>query len=466
MLRRKKVTVGMADSRVHFVGIGGIGMSGIAHLLMQRGVPVSGSDARESSNTRELTARGARVYIGHAAGNVSDACQLVISTAIRPDNPELAEAQRRGIPVVHRSQKLAELLDVHRGITIAGTHGKTTTSSMAATLLTDAGMTPWYAVGGIINTAANNACAGTSEWFVVEADESDGSLVNFHPEIAVITNIELDHPDFYRDIEHVYSVFRSHIRNIREGGYLICCSDDPGVQVVLGDNPPCETITYGMNHGARLLASDVVSRDFSSSFNVQLDGRNLGELTLHIPGAHNVLNALAVVAIGLRVGLSFEQIAAGMSAFRGVRRRFQIVGKNDGYVIVDDYAHHPSEIKATLAAARTAHSGRIIAMFQPHRYSRTQTLAEEFGRAFRDADAVILADIYAASEDPIEGVSSGMIEDALKADGHPTVRWVQGDLAELEVIVGRMARPGDMILSLGAGDINQVAEALSRRLTA
>ncbi|MGB9692628.1 MAG: UDP-N-acetylmuramate--L-alanine ligase [Candidatus Sumerlaeaceae bacterium] len=458
---------------VHFVGIGGVGMSGIAQLLLQEGVRVSGSDIKESSYTKSLQSAGARIFIGHCADNVHGAAEVVVSTAIKPTNPEIIEARRLGIPIRHRSEKLAELLDARRGITVAGTHGKTTTSSMAATLLTLAGLAPSFAVGGTINTEAANARGGSSEWFVAEADESDGSLVNFHPEFAIITNIELDHTDFYENIDQVYEVFRAHVRNIKPGGVLIACCDDDGVRRVL------ESLGFGLHGKIRNGVVNVTSYGFSSEaslrgvikevqggtcrFSVFRNDEELGSVRLSVPGKHNVLNALAVFALGLEIGLPVASIIDALEQFRGVRRRFQIVGKNDQFTIVDDYAHHPTEIRATLAAARAAHRGRIVALFQPHRYSRTQSLADEFGKAFDHADVVVLADIYPASEEPIVGVTSELILESLARHGHPAAFYA-GALDKAEDFVAANAKPGDMILTLGAGDVTKCAPSLASRL--
>ncbi|AXA36122.1 MAG: UDP-N-acetylmuramate--L-alanine ligase [Candidatus Sumerlaea sp.] len=462
---------------IHFVGIGGIGMSGIAHLLLEAGEAVSGSDVKESQQTRELAAKGARIYIGHAAENVHGAREVVVSSAIRPTNPEIIEARRLGIPIRHRSEKLAELLDARRGITIAGTHGKTTTSSMAATLLATAGLNPSYAVGGVINTADSNAAGGGSEWFVAEADESDGSLVNFHPEIAIITNVELDHTDYYENLEQVYNVFLAHLKNIKAGGSVVACVDDPGVREVLsraGLSLPLQSgcsrlpndvrvMGYGTTEEAELRAEGIESNGFGYTYTAVQNGERLGRFSLNVPGQHNVLNSLAVIALGRIVGLDTETIARGIAAFRGVRRRFQVIAKTEQVTIVDDYAHHPTELKATLAAARSLHAGRIVAIFQPHRYSRTQSLAREFGAAFHDADVVVLTDIYPASEDPIAGVTSELILQALAENHHPAAFYV-GSLEAAEEFVAANVRPGDMILTLGAGDITKCGPSLARRL--
>jgi len=456
----------MAENRVHFIGIGGIGMSGIARLLAQKGVAVSGSDAKESGNTRELRQHGAEIFIGHAAENVHGASQVVVSSAIRRDNCELVEAQRLGIPVLHRANKLAELVNSFRGIAIAGTHGKTTTSSMVATVLSSAGFAPSYVVGGIINTSSDNARAGTSDWFVIEADESDGSLVEFKPEIGILTNIELDHMDYYRDAAHLNEVFGKYLSNIKPDGMCIYCYDDPGAFNLLSQIAPERAcLSYGLRQDAQLVAREITFEGMGSSFEVALHGTPLGRISLQVPGQHNVQNSLAVIAAGLHVGLNFEQIAVGLQSFAGVQRRFQVIGRNDSYTVIDDYAHHPSEIKATLSAARSTKPSRIIGIFQPHRYSRTQSLAKEFGEAFHNADEVIITDIYGAGEDPIPLVTSDLIVQSLKDNQHPNVHFVHG-IDNIENYVAGLVQPNDMVITLGAGDIWKVAESLSRRLIA
>lgn len=455
----------MADSRVHFVGIGGIGMSGIARVLLERGITVTGSDVKESQNTRDVRDAGATVYIGHLPEHVHGATEVVTSTAVRPDNPEVLEATRLSIPIVHRAKMLAKLLNSQRGITIAGTHGKTTTSSMAATILTNAGLAPSYVVGGIINAYADNAGVGESNIFVIEADESDGSLVEFKPEIAVLTNIELDHMDYYRDASHLYEVFSTYISNVKPNGLCIWCSDDPGVSLLMKAFPDSQCISYGLIDGADLHAMNIVFNGLGSSYEVWLKRELLGTMHLKVPGRHNVQNSLAAIACGMHLGLSFEQIAQALGSFNGVNRRFQVVGCNSDYMVVDDYAHHPSEIKATLSAARSSHSTRIIGIFQPHRYTRTQSLAREFGEAFANADTVVVTDIYGAGEEPIPSVTSDLIVQSLRDNCHPNVHFVQG-LDEVEEFVAGFVQPNDLVITLGAGDIWKVAENLSKRLTA
>ena len=455
----------MTDSRVHFVGIGGIGMSGIALLLMQRGIRVSGSDSKESETVATLRAAGARVFIGHAAENVHEASEIVVSSAIREDNPELVEAKRLGLPRLHRSEKLAWLVNSRRGITIAGTHGKTTTTSMAATVMSAAGMAPSYVVGGSIKSFGDNSRASDSDWIVIEADESDGSLVNYRSEIAVLTNVELDHADFYDSLEKVDDVFCAYLDNVVPDGTCVYCADDPGAARVIARCPGLRTVSYGFDPSRDVSARDLRHAGYGSTFEVCRAGEPLGTVKLSVPGRHNVLNALAAIAVGFVLGIPFSAVAAGIEEFDGVGRRFQILGRTDEFLVVDDYAHHPSEVKATLAAARLTHPGRIVAAFQPHRYTRVEALAAEFGRAFDDADVVVLADIYAASEDPIPGISSELIAENIRRGGKTQV-FCPGSLDTVERFVLDTVRPGDLLLTMGAGDLVKTAQKLAVQLTA
>lgn len=455
----------MADKPTHFIGIGGIGMSGIARIMLQKGFKVSGSDSKESPIIQSLRELGAKICIGHCAENVHDVGEVVTSTAIRPDNLEVQEAHRLNIPVLHRSKKLAQLVNAHRGITVAGTHGKTTTSSMVATVLNHADFNPSFVIGGIINTFSDNARSGVSDWFVIEADESDGSLVEYRPEIAVLTNIELDHMDYYRDTTHLHEIFAQYIQNVRPGGLTIYCSDDAGASRLVGHSIGAnrEFVSYGIRESADITAHDLEPASLGTGFEVRLSGKPLGKVRLQVPGRHNVQNSLAAVAVGLRLGMDFEQIAAGLNEFRGVQRRFQIIGRNERYTVVDDYAHHPSEIKATLSAARDSHVSRIIGIFQPHRYSRTQSLAQAFSESFEQADEIIITDIYGAGEEPIDNVTSELIVGPLR-DRQKNVHFVKG-LDQVEDYVAEMVRPNDLVITLGAGDIWKVAAGLSKRLT-
>lgn len=456
----------MSKTRSHFIGIGGIGMSGIARYLLSQGENISGSDSKESQTVTDLRSLGCEIFLGHKSENVHSATEVVTSTAIRPDNPEVMEAKRLGIPVIHRSKKLAQLVNAHRGITIAGTHGKTTTSSMVATMMLHCGLPPSYVIGGIVKSFDDNAGKGDTEWFVIEADESDGSLIEYQPEIAVLTNIEMDHQDFYRDTVHLHETFAEHVQNVRPNGLIVYCSDDPGVLRLVGHSAGSERLflSYGLREGADIKAENIVFDGLGSTFEVVTSKGILGSVTLQVPGRHNIQNSLAAITIGLHLGLSIEEISRGLYEFRGVQRRFEILSKTDNCTVVDDYAHHPSEILATLSAARQSHKDRIVTIFQPHRFSRTKSLAADFGKAFSNADKVIIIDIYGAGEDPIPQVNSALIVDHIQQNNHPDVQYIP-DLASAEELVASDIQPNDLVITLGAGDVWKIAHNLSRRLT-
>ncbi|MEO6724972.1 MAG: UDP-N-acetylmuramate--L-alanine ligase [Blastocatellia bacterium] len=457
---------------IHFVGIGGIGMSGIAEVLLNLGYRVSGSDAKRSSITDRLETLGASVFEGHAATNIAGAQVVVTSTAVRADNPEVVEAMRNQIPVIPRAEMLAELMRLKYGIAIAGSHGKTTTTSMAATMLDRAGLDPTIVVGGRVNTLGSNARLGHGDFMLVEADESDRSFLKLSPTIAVVTNIDLEHLDFYSGIEDIRDCFVKFVNKVPFYGSVIICLDDSNIQMIIPQITR-RVITYGMRAQAEISASDVqVSRDtFGSEFTVRHKGEELGRIKLNVPGAHNVCNALAVVAVGLELQIDFAKIAEGLEAFAGAGRRFEVkgliqsilpaglpAGSNDrnGILVVDDYGHHPTEIRATLAAAKTS-GRRLVVLFQPHRYTRTAALHEEFARSFYDADTVLLTDIYAASEDPIPGVTSAALAEEIEKFGHRNVRYIgaveNGKQALLDTV-----QPGDLVLTLGAGSVWRAGE--------
>jgi len=446
---------------IHFVGIGGIGMSGIAEVLLNLGYRVSGSDAKLSPITERLRKLGANIFEGHSGANIEGAQVVVTSTAVRADNPEAVEAVRRQIPVIPRAEMLAELMRLKYGIAIAGSHGKTTTTSMVATVLDRAGLDPTIVVGGRVNTLGSNAKLGRGDFMVVEADESDKSFLKLSPTIAVVTNIDLEHLDFYSGIEEIRSCFVEFVNKAPFYGSVIIYLDDPNIQMIIPQITR-RVITYGMRAHAEISASDVqVSREsFGSSFVVRRKGEEMGRVNLNVPGEHNVCNALAAVAVGLDLEVDFRVIAEGLEAFRGAERRFQIKGLiedgGDGILVVDDYGHHPTEIRATLAAAKTS-GRRLVVLFQPHRYTRTAALGEEFARSFYDADVVLLCDIYAASEDPIEGVTSEGLAEEIKRFGHRNARYAggveQGKQALLET-----AQAGDLVMTLGAGNVWRAGE--------
>jgi len=446
---------------IHFVGIGGIGMSGIAEVLLNLGYRVSGSDLRRGPITDRLEQLGGTIFEGHAAGNIEGAQVVVTSTAVRPDNVEAVEAARRQVPVIPRAEMLAELMRLKYGIAVAGSHGKTTTTSMVATVLDRAGLDPTVVVGGRLNTLGSNARLGRGDFMVVEADESDKSFLKLSPTIAVVTNIDREHLDFYRDLDEIQASFVEFVNEVPFYGSAVICLDDVNVQAII-PRITRRVVTYGMRAQAEVsvAAVQIWRQRFGSEFTVRRRGAELGPIRLHIPGEHNIANALAAVAVGLELEVGFGEIAAALESFRGAERRFQIKGQiegdRDGILVIDDYGHHPTEIRATLAAAKST-GRRLVVLFQPHRYSRTAALADEFARSFYDADVVLLADIYAASEDPIPGVTAAALAEAIERFGHRGVRYVGGverGAAELSAV----AQPGDLVLTLGAGNVWRAGE--------
>ena len=450
---------------IHFVGIGGIGMSGIAEVLLNLGYRISGSDVRRSSITDRLEKLGAKIYEGHHVTNIDGAHVLVTSTAVRVDNPEVMAAIQRQVPVIPRAEMLAELMRLKYGIAIAGSHGKTTTTSMVATMLDRAAFDPTVVVGGRVNTLGSNARLGHGDFMVVEADESDKSFLKLSPTIAVVTNIDLEHLDFYHDIDEIRSCFVQFVNKVPFYGSVIICLDDPNIQLIIPQISR-RIVTYGLRAHADISAADirVSSQNFTSVFKVRRNNETLGEITLNVPGEHNVCNALAAVAIGLELEMNFDQIREGLQTYSGTERRFQIkgligadsAGEGEGILVVDDYGHHPTEIRATLAAAKTS-GRRLVVLFQPHRYSRTEALFDEFARSFYDAEVVLLADIYAASEDQIPGVSAELLAREIERYGHRNVRYVGGVAEALPALI-ELTRPGDLVLTLGAGNVWRAGE--------
>jgi UDP-N-acetylmuramate--alanine ligase len=441
---------------LHFVGIGGIGMSGIAEVLLNLGYKVSGSDLKLGAVTQRLEALGSRIYEGHRATNVGDAHVVVISSAVRPDNPEVQEAYRRQIPVIPRAEMLAELMRLKYSVAIAGAHGKTTTTSMVALVLERAGMDPTVVIGGRLNVLGSNAKLGRGEFLVAEADESDGSFLKLTPTIAVITNIDREHLDHYHDLAAIQDAFVSFANKVPFYGSCILCLDDPNIQGIL-PRITRRMMTYGTTVQADLVAAKVQTIGFCSRFQVRMRGEVLGDVEVQVPGAHNVLNALAAVAVGLELEIGFEKVAAALGEFQGADRRFQRKGELQGVLVVDDYGHHPTEIAATLAAAKCIEDRRLVVVFQPHRYSRTQHLLEEFPKAFNQADVLILTEIYAAGEQPIAGINGGLLADVVKQHGHRQVHFVP-TLAKALETVKQLLRPGDLLITLGAGDVWKVGD--------
>jgi len=460
---------------IHFVGIGGIGMSGIAEVMHHLGYKVQGSDQAEGFVVEGLRKIGIPVAIGHSADNLGDAKVVVCSTAISRGNPEVEAAIERRLPLVRRAEMLAELMRMQSTIAVAGTHGKTTTTSMIAAMLDAGGIDPTVINGGVINAYGSNARLGKSDWMVVEADESDGSFLRLDGTIAVVTNIDPEHLEHYGDFEKVKQAYCEFIENVPFYGLAVMCVDHPEVQGVLSRIRDRRIVTYGMSALADLRAENVQPVDGGSRFDVSVHGtagerRTIEGVFVPMPGKHNVLNALAAVAVGLEFKLPDEVIARGFERFSGVKRRFTRVGEVDGVTVVDDYAHHPVEIRSVLSAAREAAlpvagtgdgagGGRVIAVVQPHRYTRLHTLMEDFQNAFNDADVVFVAPVYAAGEQPIEGVDSAALAEGLRARGHRMVKTVEGP-ADLAASLRDLAAEGDLIVCMGAGDITKWAAGL------
>ena len=446
--------------RIHFVGIGGIGMSGIAELLLNLGYRVTGSDLRRSDTTDRLAGLGAEIRTGHAAENVpEDGHVVVVSSAVRPDNPEVVEAHRRKIPVIPRAEMLAELMRMKYGIAIAGTHGKTTTTSMIATILATAGWDPTAVVGGKLNSLGSNAKLGRGEFLVAEADESDGSFLKLSPTVAVVTNIDPEHLDFYSGIGQIKETFLHFINKVPFYGFAVLCVDHPNVQELI-PSVGKTVVTYGFSPQADYRADAVVPDGMVSRFQLVRRGERLGEVTLRAPGRHNVSNAVAAAAVASELGIPFDRIRDGLADYRGVHRRFQVKGEREGVTVVDDYGHHPAEIRATLAAARDVWPGRrLVVGFQPHRYTRTQALFREFVSAFHDADLLFVCDVYAAGEEPIPGASGERLCAAIRDHGHKAVHYA-GKAGEAAGEVAPLLRPGDIFLTMGAGDVWKLGESV------
>jgi UDP-N-acetylmuramate--alanine ligase len=450
---------------IHFVGIGGIGMSGIAEVMHQLGYKVQGSDASDSYVVEKLRKAGIPVTIGHSPDNVGDAAVVVCSTAIKDANPEVTAAAERRLPRVRRAEMLAELMRMQKTVAVAGTHGKTTTTSMVAALLDSGGLDPTVINGGIINRYGSNARLGKSEWWVIEADESDGSFLRLDGTIAVVTNIDPEHLEHYGSFDRVKDAFVEFVENVPFYGLAVLCVDHPEVQNIIGRIRDRRIVTYGFSALADVRADNVVPVAGGTRFDAVILGRDGERRTIEsvhvpIPGRHNVQNALAAIAVALELGISDEAIIAGYERFEGVKRRFTRMGEADGAVVIDDYAHHPTEIRAVLAAAREGAEGRVIAVMQPHRFTRLEALMEEFQSAFNDADVVFVAPVYAAGEEPIEGIDSAALAEGLRAHGHRMVRTV-ADLEELCAGLRDLAAEGDMIICMGAGDITKWAGALA-----
>jgi UDP-N-acetylmuramate--alanine ligase len=448
---------------IHFVGIGGIGMSGIAEVLLNMGYTVTGSDLSESETVKRLVSLGARIHIGHDKDNVRGSDVVVISSAVKGDNPEVLEAVSLKIPVIPRAQMLAELMRLRYGIAVAGSHGKTTTTSMIEAVLSYGGLDPTIVVGGKVKTLGTNARLGQGNFMVVEADESDGSFLLLSPVISVLTNIDEEHMDHYKDMEDLEDTFRTFLNKIPFYGLTVLCVDCPRVRS-LATGYEKRLITYGFHPDAELRAEDVKISGFETEFSVLRGETPLGSISLHVPGEHNAQNALAAVAVGMELGMSFEDAKKGLSEFRGIDRRLQIKGSSRGITVVDDYAHHPKEIKVTIDAMKQTGAGRLVVMFQPHRYSRTQLLFDDFVEALLDVDKLYLLDIYPAGEEPIEGVSSRKLYEALIESGHKDVSYLNGSDSVVSRVL-EVVEPGDAVLTLGAGNVWTYGERIAEEIT-
>jgi UDP-N-acetylmuramate--alanine ligase len=456
---------------IHFVGIGGIGMSGIAEVLCNLGYTVQGSDASEGANVSRLREKGIKVTVGHKAGNVNGADVLVVSTAIKRDNPELMAARAQRIPVVRRAEMLAELMRLKSCVAIAGTHGKTTTTSMVAALLDAGDFDPTVINGGIINAYGTNARLGAGEWMVVEADESDGTFLKLPTDVAIVTNVDPEHLDHFKTFDAVQDAFRSFVENVPFYGFAVMCIDHAVVQSMVGKIEDRRIITYGENPQADARLVDLMPNGGGSRFRVVFRNRKtaaaheISDLVLPMPGRHNALNATAAIAVAHELGIPDATIRSAIAAFGGVKRRFTKTGEWNGVTVIDDYGHHPVEIAAVLKAARESTAGRVIAVVQPHRYTRLQSLFEEFCTCFNDADTVVVAEVYPAGETPIEGIDRDHFVLGLRAHGHREVVPLQEPAALAGVVAG-LAKPGDYVVCLGAGNITQWAYALPGELEA
>ena len=456
---------------IHFVGIGGIGMSGIAEVLCNLGYNVQGSDAADGGNVARLRNKGVKVTVGHKAENIGGADVVVVSTAIKRDNPELIAARARRIPVVRRAEMLAELMRLKSCVAISGTHGKTTTTTMVATLLDAGGLDPTVINGGIINAYGSNARMGAGDWMVVEADESDGTFLKLPADAVIVTNIDPEHLDHFKTFEAIQEAFRSFVENVPFYGFAVMCIDHPVVQTLVGKIEDRRIITYGENPQADARLTDFAAMGGGSQFKVVIHDRKTGaaheiaDLSLPMPGRHNAWNATAAIAVAHELGISDEAIRKALAGFGGVKRRFTKTGEWNGITVIDDYGHHPVEIAAVLKAARGSTNGKVIAVVQPHRFTRLQSLFEEFCACLNDADAVVVAEVYAAGEAPIEGIDRDHYVQGLRAHGHRDVIPLPKS-SELAGIVKGLAKSGDLVVCLGAGNITQWAYALPGELKA
>ncbi len=451
--------------KIHFVGIGGIGMSGIAEILLDQGFKVTGSDKQLSEITERLEKLGAKIYEGHSAEHIDDDVDVVVySSAVKMDNPEIQEAIRRKIPLIRRAEMLAELMRLKYGIGIAGTHGKTTTTSMVGLVLIEGGFDPTVIVGGVLrDLGGTNARLGHGNFIVVEADEFDRSFLQLTPTIAVITTLEPEHLDCYGSVEELKSAFVDFANRVPFYGFVVLCLDEPMIQDIIPQIKK-RIITYGLNAQADIQAVEPEFKERTSSYTLIYKGKNFGRVNLQVPGIHNVKNSLAAIAVGMELGIDFANIKRALEKFRGVYRRFEIRAEINGIMVVDDYAHHPTEIKAVLQAAKEGWKRRVIAVFQPHLYSRTRDFYQDFGRSFFNADVCVLTDVYPAREEPIEGVSGELIAESARKFGHKEVHYVQ-DKKQIPEYLMKLVKQGDMVIFMGAGDITKICGEFINKLS-
>jgi len=453
----------LAKLKIHFIGLGGAGMSGIARIMLAKGFAVSGSDKNDSSVLTSLKALGAKVFVGHIRENLADAQLVIISAAITENNPELVAAKQGGIPVVARANALAWLMSESTSVAVAGTHGKTTTTAMLTVALQSAGADPSFAIGGTINNAGTNAHSGSGSIFVAEADESDGSFLAYKPSGAIITNVELDHVDHFADEEAVFAVFEQFVDSIKPGGFLVACGDDSGVKNLLSQikRSDLKILLYGEDSNNDFRLDRINLAPTTSSAALTITGRKIGELNLAVAGKHNLLNAVAAFAAGSAMGIAEDKLITGLKSFTGTRRRFELKGEVAGVKVIDDYGHHPTEITVTLTAAKNlAQSGRVLVVFQPHRYSRTAVFSHQFAEALANSDFTFLLEVYAASEQPIPGVSSLLIIKDMKSDQAK----FEPSMVQVVSEVAMMAKSGDVIITLGAGDVSSLGDPILQAL--
>jgi UDP-N-acetylmuramate--alanine ligase len=449
---------------IHFVGIGGVGMCGIAEVLLDLGFDVTGSDLKESEATRHLEEKGARVSFGHAARNVEESDVVVYSSAVKAENPEIVAARARGIPVIRRAEMLGELMRIKDGVAIAGSHGKTTTTSLVSTVLREAGLDPTVIIGGKLNAIRSGAASGKGELLVAEADESDGSFLRLHPAIAVLTNIDPEHLDHYGSLESVKDAFVVFANQVPFYGLVVACIDHPNIQDIL-PRIDRRVVTYGFAAHADFRAKNPRVEGLSVSFDVSRRGETLGRMCVRMPGMHNVLNALATIAVADELCIDPAVTASALREFSGVQRRFTVVGEHEDVTVVDDYGHHPTEIEVTLEAAQAAYEGRVVVAFQPHRYTRTRDCFDDLIRSFNRADVVFVTDVYAAGEEPLEGYTADKLAEAIRAHGHRDVTYVPARSALIDAMIPRL-REGDVVITLGAGDITKTGRELIERMRA